>query len=163
MNYNKQHKKFKHLIKVGPVPVPELINLLKNMLTVQEIGLDTFSDYYRERLKHNAFYCINNQKLQITPDEMVFRFFEIIKDKRAKQYFVNEPNQLFTQDMCYIIFEEKTGYMDSSSNKLFLDMMLKRGVSQEDYDNEGLQFRALLGYLNIAFEQKKNLLQTTQY
>lgn len=152
MNYDEQLKSFKHLIKIGPKTVLELSILLKNKLTVQEIGAEKFSDYYREALKLNAFYCINNEKLQIMPDEMVFRFFEVIMDKRARQYFAAEPNTLLMQDMCYIIFEEKTGYMCSSSNKLFIDMMLARGVSQEDYDNESLQFRALLGYLASDFE-----------
>lgn len=147
MNYDEQLKSFKHLVKIGPKTVSELSILLKNKLTVQEIGAENFSDYYREALKRNAFYCINNEKLQIRSDEMVFRFFEVIMDERARRYFAVEPNTLLMQDMCYIIFEEKTGYMCSSSNKLFRDMMLERGVSQEDYDNESLQFRALLGYL----------------
>ena len=147
MNYDEQLKSFKHLIKIGPKTVLELSILLKNKLTVQEIGAGKFSDYYREALKLNAFYCINNEKLQIRPDEMVFRFFKVIMDKRAKQYLAEEPHNILW-GMCYIVFEERTGYIDSSSNKLFLDIMLERGVPQEDYDNEGLQFRCLLTYFD---------------
>ena len=87
MNYDEQLKSFKHLIKIGPKTVSELSVLLKNKLTVQEIGAENFSDYYCEALKRNAFYCINNEKLQISPDEMVFRFFEVIMDERARQLY----------------------------------------------------------------------------
>ena len=147
MEYNELLKRYKHLIKIGSKPVPELIDYLKNKLTVQEISSKEFPNYYCDAIKSNAYYCLLNDELQIQPDEMVFRFFKVIMDKRAKQYLAEEPHNILW-GMCYIVFEERTGYIDSSSNKLFLDIMLERGVPQEDYDNEGLQFRCLLTYFD---------------
>ena len=48
------------------------------------------------------------------------------------------------EEQVYFIIEAKTQYIFSNSNRLFLELELARGVTQEEFDQEALEFRSLL-------------------
>ena len=54
-------------------------------------------------------------------------------------------------DFIFVVIEEHTRYICSNSNKLFLEMELASGVSQDEYNNEGLVFRSVISHMAMAY------------
>lgn len=101
----------------------------------------------------NASHCICNDELKLAPNNMIFRAFEVIRNEKSVPYLTDYP-----RGSVYTIFEERTVYISSDSNKLFRELEFARGVSKEEYDKEGMQFRCLISHLAIAYDEEHNII-----
>ena len=146
MTYAEQVKKFKKMIPIGIKSTFELINILKSKVDVEETSFKNFPYYNLQMLTNNATHCVQNMELQIKPDEMRFRIFRVIENEKSDKYNVGT-----TKDFIFVVIEEHTRYICSNSNKLFLEMELASGVSQDEYNNEGLVFRSVISHMAMAY------------
>ncbi len=145
MTYYEQVKKFKKMIPIGVKSTSELIDFLKSKVDVEEISFDDFPYYNLQMLTNNAVHCIQNMELQIKPEDMLFRIFRVIKNEKSDKYC--EAN---SKDFMFVVIEEHTKYICSNSNRLFVEIDLASGISQDEYNNEGLLFRSLISHMAIA-------------
>lgn len=149
ISYEEQVKRYKHLVPIGVKSGGELIALLQSRYQVEEVPEAELMPHIPEMYKFNAFHCLCNEKLNVPVEEMVMRYFEVItatEDPLAQIY----PRILYGK---YVVLEEKTGYFESSDNRLFMELELAQGVSQEDFDNETMAFREVLAHIALNFDR----------
>lgn len=84
---------------------------------------------------------------------MTFHIFQVEKNAKSNKYY----NDDFCEKFVYIIFEEHTGYIFSNSNQLFLELEVAQGVSQTEFDHEGIQFRSILAHLAMDYCEKHGI------
>jgi len=154
MNYDEQVSMFKSAIPIGVKSTSELIELLKAKVDIKEITQNDLFGYTMKAAIFNANHCILNESLQISPNDMSFIIFRVIQNEKSILYYNDTPPE---EKFVYAIFEIHTGYTTSNSNQLFLDLELARGVSQQEYDTEGDQFRSLISHLAISYCEKNGL------
>lgn len=157
MNYNNQIRMFKKMIPIGVKKTSELINFLKTSIDVKEIALNDIPGYAKHSIVYNATHSILNEELQLNPDEMIFFAFLIIKNQRSDKYFQDKYQ---FENSIYVVFEERTGYIWSNNNRLFVELELERGISQQEFDTEGILFRSLLSHLAILYCDDNNIPMT---
>ena len=56
-------------------------------------------------------------------------------------------------DFIYLAYEEQVRYFYSNSNKLFLEAVLARGISEDDIINQTEEYTSYLFYLQSYLEQ----------
>ncbi|HBC93183.1 MAG TPA: hypothetical protein DCZ10_09885 [Pelotomaculum sp.] len=144
MNYNEQVRMFKHLIPIGPKSISELVEMLEAKADIKEIAPNELPGYARQTAIYNASHCILNEDLQVKPDNMLLLAFQIIQNEKSSYYYSDD---IMGDDFIYVVFEKHTEYMWSNSQKLFLELELARGVSQHEFDTEGILFRSLVAHL----------------
>jgi hypothetical protein len=154
MNYHEQIKMFKKMIPIGVKNTSELINIMKTWVDVKEISLSDMYGYSMQSVIFNAEHCILNEDLQLSPNDMTFYAFEVIENKKSNKYYCDKHQ---VDKFLYVVFEERTGYVWSNSNLLFVKLELERGVSQNEYDTEGNLFRLVISHLAIAYCEENNI------
>ena len=117
--------------------------------------MDKLPGSFAESARFNATHCVLNEELRLQPDDMVFRAFEVERNEKSEAYF-SDPYEL-QNDFMYVIFEEHTVFVWSTCSKLFLELELTRGVSRQEIDEEGVQYRSLLAHLAIYFCQRYHI------
>lgn len=157
MNYNEQIRMFKKKISVGVKKTSELINILKAKADIKEILLNDIPGYTKNFIVYNVKHSILNEHLQLNPNEMTFFVFLVIKNQKSEKYFCDKYQ---FEKFIYVVFEEHTGYVWSNNNRLFVDLELERGVSQQEFDTEGILFRSLLSHLAILYCDDNNIPMT---
>lgn len=75
-------------------------------------------------VKHNILNCELNENC-LKENELNIIVFEIIRDNKSISYFNRFKNkEVFDdRDNLLVIFEEKTGYIETESNQLFLELL----------------------------------------
>ena len=151
MNYFEKVQKFKDIIPIGVKQVSELVKLLNTHIDIKAVPLQDLPDHVVELHLFNATHCTLNETLKICPDEMSLKAYQVIKNERSIFYYDSISQ---SEEYVNIFFEERTGYISSNSNRLFLTMELARGISQYEYENEGNQFRSLIFHLTNSISEK---------
>lgn len=80
---------------------------------------------------------------KLTTDDLNFVAYKIIKNPKSNSYYQYDYAHLFDfqeDNFIFVVFETKTGVIHSNSGKLLLELHIKQGVSQYDYDNETVLF-----------------------
>lgn len=154
MKYAEQVRRFKHLVPIGPKTVPELIEVLKSKVDVEELSVDVLYPQDLARHQFNILHADANRELHLRPEDLVFRVFRVIMNEKGRPYF--EPYfgsqgmiDTVPPEYFHVIFEEKTGYVDSRSNSLASELRIARGVSQQDVDSESIAYRSLLASIAL--------------
>lgn len=103
-----------------------LMSFLQAKFTIREIAWDT------ERFPHQRMtteQCRKNAKdANLIPE---YWCFAIERNDASEPYYEEISDSLFP-DMVYIIFEEKSGFLYTNSNRLFTELHLLRGLTMED-------------------------------
>lgn len=120
--------------------ISELVEWLRERVDVTENSLSDFPKYYASRIPYNAIHCLQNQEIKAGPDDLEFLCYRLEKTPRNEAY--NQVLPAIHQEFIYVVMEKKTGYILSNSNKLFLELSLLQGVTQEDIDNDTLYMKA---------------------
>lgn len=151
-NYKTHVQMFKEFVPIGPKRICELVELLKGHVDIIQIESHDLPGHVVQSAYYNAAHSALNAVLRFLPDNMSFLMFQVVQNDKSKRYFAE-----LTQDTktIYVIFENNTGYITSNSDLLFIELELARGVSQEDYDAEGIQFRSIISHLAIAYSENK--------
>lgn len=141
IEYEMQKRMYKHLIPIGEKSFEEIVSFLKSKVDVRELSVKTFPPEVLNIATYNAENCILNNEHRLSAQEMCFSLFQVIKSKKSLDYYPD--NEVFV----YVIIEKHIKYIMSNSDKLFLELELFKGVTEKEYETEGLQFRSLLSYL----------------
>ncbi|OLR65326.1 hypothetical protein [Peptoniphilus porci] len=124
-----------------------MIKYLKNKLDVVEVSFENFTKAYYECIVFNISQCKN-----IKEEDMQFKLFTILENDKSKAYY-DDIETRNAKDV-HVIFERKSGIITSSSGLLSVELDLFKGVSEEEYYNEGIVFRQLIADLEIEYERK---------
>jgi hypothetical protein len=151
LTYREQVEVFKDLVPVGPRSVRDLIGSLRRQIDMTEIPLDGLPGRLAEQERVNAYHCIYNEEQRLGPEDMRFRSFLVTRNEKSGRYFRGIDGRF---DFLYVVFEDLTGYISSNDSRLFLELEFARGVSRQQIDGEGPQFRSLLGHLAMHFEEQ---------
>ncbi len=157
MNYNEQIRMFKKKISVGVKKTSELINIFKAKADIKEILLNDIPGYTKNSIIYNVKHSMLNEYLQLNPNEMIFFAFLMIKNQKSEKYFCDKYQ---FEKFIYVVFEEHTGYVWSNNNRLFVELELERGVSQQEFYTEGILFRSLLSHIAILYCDDNNIPMT---
>lgn len=141
---------YKDKITPGQKSLEELVTYLKNKVDVEAVETEAISNLHMRFTGHNVVHCLLNEQLKLSADDLDFVVYKLVRNEKSDDYYskfwVNISASL-RNELIYIIFETKTGYVYSNCNTLYLELYLKRGVSQFDYDNETL---LLISYLSAV-------------
>lgn len=120
--------------------VYHMIDRLKDKVDVEEIDFETFrSAFFRRRLvPMNVENSIENMRLNIPPEEYEYRVFKLLDTERNMGY--NKDLVYTHMEYTYVYFEMKTGYFESSSFRLAIEMVIERGVD-DDADEDSLEYK----------------------
>lgn len=120
--------------------VYHMIDWLKDKVDVEEIDFETlFSEFHRRRLvPMNVENSIENMRLNIPPEEYEYRVFKLLDTERNMGY--NKDLVYTHMEYTYVYFEMKTGYFESSSFRLAIEMVIERGVD-DDADEDSLEYK----------------------
>ena len=145
-----QVKAYRDLIPIGPLSVAELVEKLRARLDIEEIGEKDITAGQMNAARFNAFHCVYNQKAIWKPEEMSFVLYKIVQNEKSRAYY-DEPDLSWGIDgFIHVLFEEKTGFYASNSQRLSIEIGLARGVSKESIETEDYSFRGILAHLAIA-------------
>ncbi len=143
--------RYKHLISPGEKSFNELKDLLKRKADVVEISVEELSESIQQHIIFNAVHSIRNEQLKLTAAELNLVAYKLINNDQSAgyyQYRYAHLSNLQEDDIIYVVFETRTGYINSNSNKLLVELMVGQGISQYDYDNDTLMFRAYLNHFD---------------
>lgn len=157
ISYDEQIRIFKNSIPIGPKGVDEMVAILRSEVDIEKIELHSTPGQTMRNAIFNASHCIDNFGLQVAPENMVFSTFKITRNEKSEIYYQDIPEY---NEFIYMIFEKFTGYLISNSNLLFVKMELVQGVSQQEFDTNGLKLQALLSHL-AALAMSKNIYLTS--
>lgn len=120
--------------------VYHMIDWLKDKVDVEEIEFETFrSAFFRRCLvPMNVKNSIENMRLNIPPEEYEYRVFKLLDTERNMGY--NKDLVYTHMEYTYVYFEMKTGYFESSSFRLAIEMVIERGVD-DDADEDSLEYK----------------------
>lgn len=128
----------------------ELLKWLQKRYSVTELELTDFSKSFVAHLEYNAVHAITNQKMMIEPDRLQFVCCKIesVICNDGYNHILNSTGEEFT----YVIIEKNTGYILSNSNKIQLELVIERGVTKEDLDDNTVYMQYYLGCLRFYQE-----------
>lgn len=99
--------------------------------------------YFRETLYNNVEHCFLNEAPMYDKGDFVFHCFTVIKNDKSRDYYEEmEPGETI-----YVVFEEKTGYLESNSNRLFLELFREKGIDEADLAKENDYCKSYMLYL----------------
>lgn len=114
--------------------VCHLIDWLKANADVEEIDYE--SSFFRSFKKYapiNVKNSIANLRSNVPPEEYEFVAFKLLDTERNREYNITlaDTHSPYT----YVYFELKTGYFDSSSCKLAMELTIEQGLDDDADEN----------------------------
>ena len=141
-------KKYKSKIIPGEKSIEELIDYLKDRMDIVGITPSELSQAYYQSILFTFVHCIRNYKFNLTANEFDITINKILKNDKSIAYFEYERlSSESNQNDIFVVFEKKAGIIYTNNSKLFLELCIEQGVSQDDYDNETILFDAYLSYI----------------
>ncbi|NCE65235.1 hypothetical protein D1159_11770 [Pseudoflavonifractor sp. 524-17] len=131
--------------------IAELLEWLQEKYVVSEIKLADFSKSFGKHLVYNAVHAVTNQKLMLEERELQFICYRVEKAAHNSEYdYILESTY---GEYIYVIIEKNTGYILSNCNKLYLELVIARGVTKEDIDNNTMYMQYYLDCLRLRQEE----------
>ena len=121
----------------------ELIDYLSSKFDMKEITTNLNNkiiSHLKEKVTE-SLYNINHLK----EEDLNIKVFEITNNTKSEIYYQELDCELV------VIFEEKTQYVDASHYKLRNELMIKRGLSQDEIEKSDL---LLMSYLYLKEHQE---------
>ena len=139
----------------GQIPVAEVVEKIKRETKAEDMQAGEIPDLRMHRL--NACHLPGNQILNITEEQLQIKAIRVPVTDTTKHYtekdFVSMRHS--TQDreeFIYLAYEEQVGYFYSNSNKLFLEAVLARGISENAIANQTAEYTCYRFYLQSYLE-----------
>lgn len=133
----------------------EIIDYINNTFTVKKMTLDNldyFSSIMLNNTRKNLSIHLQSNNKEVNEKKFEFVIFKIEHDDKSDIYFCEET---FCDDNILVIIEKSTRYIYSDSSILQNKIYILRGVSQDDINNETVDFKSYLFFLSRAEELKK--------
>ena len=114
---------------------------------------DFMGKFFFDSLLSNVYNCFLNQLPVFDKKDFSFKCFTVTKNEKSRIYYADmEP-----QDTIYVIFEEKTGYIESNCNMLFLELFIEKGIDDIDLSSENNYCKSYFSYLERYIQAKQVL------
>ena len=104
---------------------------------------DFMGKFFFDTLLNNVYHCCLNQLSVFERSAFSFKCFTVIKNEKSRIYYAD----METDETIYVIFEEKTGYMESNCNILFLELFIEKGIDDVDLSSENDYCKSYFSYL----------------
>lgn len=141
--------KYKHLVKPGKKTIDELTEFLIKKASAIQIDFSSLLDITRKGLIMGITPHIEERNLNLKVDDLNFLVFILPHNGQDSTYYQYpyRPTSIdgYGDDLICIILERNTDYISCNCSRLFLDVVLERGISEYDYDNDTIE---LLIYLS---------------
>lgn len=126
----------------------KLMVLLNTRFSIVPLSKDCVSEAYLQSETYNMIHACMNENLKLTEKELNFSIYKIIRNEASELYFSEEKGQYAKQNnrkqpgekLLLVFVEHKSGYFSTNSSKLFLELTIDIGVTQEDIDNKTLRY-----------------------
>lgn len=128
--------------------IDDLVGWLRRKTTVTKIDFSCFSKSLITMISNNAVNAITNQKTKANKEDLEFVCFKV-EDSKYKLIL-----DVTHEEFIYVIIERKTGYILSNCNELYFELVLTRGVTQEDIDSHTMYMQYYLHCLR-AYQGKE--------
>lgn len=129
---NKLIKRYKPLITPGVKSQDELIVSLEKHFDLEETDKAVMSKTFLELCVMGNIDCDE-------PDMLDFQIFKVVKNEKSEALYACEKYDLDDDDI-FIIFEEHNNFFISNSQIVEMLLIIKEGISLEDYENETPEF-----------------------
>ena len=149
-------------IVVGPIPIQEIMEKLKDVYQAQEIDTTVFPAYMLKMQQNNAYYYAQGRHMDIQLEDINIKAIRIPFSNLTKGYFKKDftawsLNGKTDKNGIIVVYDENTNYFYCNSSMLHLEINFVRGISQEavTYQTEdyteylGLQKRYLDTYSSL--------------
>lgn len=123
--FPKRLEKYKTRIEPGTKSIEEIYMWLTERFDLIELSKEQIYQDYRIRndvFKQNCLSLTNNNDFKI-------RAFQIVKNEKSYAYFEDED-----EEELILWVEDYSLTFDCSSNRLFRELMIEKGISQFDYE-----------------------------
>lgn len=101
---------------------------------------------------YNAFHSLGNEEKALKKEDLNIRAFSLPMTEQTKPY--TDGNYVEEKVGPYLAYEEEVNYYYSNSERLFLEVTIARGVTEEDKLNNTEKYnrwkRACVQYWNIS-------------
>ncbi|MDR1101431.1 MAG: hypothetical protein LBL34_03645 [Clostridiales bacterium] len=144
-------KKYKHLVKPSGKKTPEeMADFLEDKLSAVPIDFSSFVDVTRKVTMLHLNLYIKTKGMDLSFNDLEFMAYKIPNDKFGAEYYKYPYKSMEVEghgdDLIYVILEKHLdNYINCNCGKLSLDLAIKRGVSDYDYENNTI---GLLEYLS---------------
>ncbi|MDR0920819.1 MAG: hypothetical protein LBM95_00355 [Lactobacillales bacterium] len=125
----------------------KLINILTSEFTVAPAPCDCLPEVYLRGEIENMIHAYTNEELKLQEKDLQFSIYKIIKEKTSELYFSEEGQyreikneQAPDENLLLVFVESKTGYFSTNSARLFFDLDVKIGVTEEDVTNNTMWY-----------------------
>ncbi len=120
------------------------LNHLQSKVDCIETDFSANSKIFKKLILENASYCILNTEKYTTEEEFCFKQFKIGYNEDTAVYYQN-LNPAF--QTIYVIFETKTGYLTSNSQRLLLELFIEQGIDPKDITTNSILYQSYLTYI----------------
>jgi len=148
-------EKYKQDIQANAKSADEITEFIKNKFTVEKIELEKLSFYANimfDNAKKNLISHLQSNSKTVCEDKFDFTVFRIENDKSSSRYFKEKDS---FENCIYIVIEKSARYIFTNSSVLQNELLILRGISQYDIDNDTVDFRSYLFYLSRRDELGK--------
>lgn len=141
------------VLNIGKLSAVELYKTWIKKDFVEKVDADKF---YNPDIKKAATIEILEsdkfRKLKLLKDEMNFLLFIVKNEGEGKKYHNLLRAKGYKYDDIYALIETKSEHISSNCSKLYLDMIISRGIDKKDYDEENMKLVEYLSRIE-ALEQ----------
>lgn len=137
-------------IIIGPKPIREIIQKLKNEFRAQDIDPKILPAYMRRMQKENAYYYAQDEHMVIRMENIEIKAIRIPVSDLTKRYSEKDftvwtLNDVQDKNGIIVVYEESTNYFYCNSSMLHLEIKLARGISQEAVANQTENYSEYVG------------------
>lgn len=140
----------------GQIPITEVVEKIKKNTNAKDMQVGDIPNLRMHRF--NAYNLPSNEILNLTEEQLQIKAIRIPIVDTTEHYtaknFVSMKHS--GEDFIYLAYEEQVRYFYSNSNKLFLEAVLARGISENDIANQTEEYTCYLFYLQSYLEQISN-------
>lgn len=141
--------KYKPLVQPGELTIPELCDFMERNMSAVRIDFNLVNELTRKIMLKSIDCYIESIDKGLTLDKLQFIAYEIPCDGAGAEYYNYRHIPLRVEghdyNSIYVIFEKHLeDYINCNCNKLALDLRIKKGISEYDYNHNTLR---LIDYL----------------
>lgn len=129
---------YKSKIITGEKSYSEIITFLHKKYDAKRCNIDEISKSYYFISQMNALHSMQNEKLKLNKNDLNFIGFVIPSSEKNKEYYNEAINKkiILPEGFIVVLLETQTKYIASTSNRIFLEIVIEQGISEFDYKNE---------------------------
>lgn len=130
--------------------IRDVIDYIVNKVDVIPVEANFMGDAFFSILENNAYSCCLNERSRVDKSDFIFEQYVVIRNEKSRIYYEEKE----TEEI-YLIFELRTGYMESNCNKLFLELYLQKGIDKTDFDADNILCQTYVSFLEEYFKDPK--------